>query len=212
MSTATALPPPSTLVGRKLPRWTPVALVAGALAIAGVLAVLGPATASRDSSCGRGPVPDRQTIASFAVEGGRHARDRLVTSLIYTSFVITVIPLVRIDSDDRNGLARFDSSFFSTSLRNISATNAGGGAYHALVGTIEQVLFATLFAVPIGIFVAIYLGSIGQRPFARAVSTFVDVMTGLPSIVAGLFIYHFWVLAPATGLFRLRRVAGLWRS
>ena len=43
MSTATALPPPSTLVGRKLPRWTPAALVAGALAIAGVLAVLGPA-------------------------------------------------------------------------------------------------------------------------------------------------------------------------
>lgn len=201
MSTATALPPPSTLVGRKLPRWTPAALVAGALAIAGVLAVLGPADSIEGFVLWTGSLfLIGQTIASFAVEGGRHARDRLVTSLIYTSFVITVIPLVSVlILTIKNGMARFDSSFFSSSLRNIAATNAGGGAYHALVGTIEQVLIASLFAVPIGIFVAIYLVEFGTGRFARTVSTFVDVMTGLPSIVAGLFILSFWILALGQG-------------
>ena len=95
----------------------------------------------------------------------------------------------------KNGLERFDSTFFSSSLRNISATNPGGGVYHALIGTIEQVLIASLFAVPIGILVAIYLVEYGRGRFARTVSTFVDVMTGLPSIVAGLFILSFWILA-----------------
>ncbi len=201
MSTATALPPPSTLVGRKLPRWTPAALVAGALAIAGVLAVLGPADSIEGFVLWTGSLfLIGQTVASFAVEGGRHARDRLVTSLIYTSFVITVIPLVSVlILTIKNGMARFDSSFFSSSLRNIAATNAGGGAYHALVGTIEQVLIASLFAVPIGIFVAIYLVEFGTGRFARTVSTFVDVMTGLPSIVAGLFILSFWILALGQG-------------
>lgn len=201
MSTATALPPPSTLVGRKLPRWTPAALVAGALAIAGVLAVLGPADSIEGFVLWTASLfLIGQTIASFAVEGGRHARDRLVTSLIYTSFVITVIPLVSVlILTIKNGMARFDSSFFSSSLRNIAATNAGGGAYHALVGTIEQVLIATVFAVPIGIFVAIYLVEFGTGGFARTVSTFVDVMTGLPSIVAGLFILSFWILALGQG-------------
>lgn len=201
MSTATALPPPSTLVGRKLPRWTPAALVAGALAIAGVLAVLGPADSIEGFVLWTGSLfLIGQTVASFAVEGGRHARDRLVTSLIYTSFVITVIPLVSVlILTIKNGMARFDSSFFSSSLRNIAATNAGGGAYHALVGTIEQVLIATAFAVPVGIFVAIYLVEFGTGRFARTVSTFVDVMTGLPSIVAGLFILSFWILALGQG-------------
>ena len=201
MSTATALPPPSTLVGRKLPRWTPAALVAGALAIAGVLAVLGPADSIEGFVLWTGSLfLIGQTIASFAVEGGRHARDRLVTSLIYTSFVITVIPLVSVlILTIKNGMARFDSSFFSSSLRNIAATNAGGGAYHALVGTIEQVLIATAFAVPVGIFVAIYLVEFGKGGFARTVSTFVDVMTGLPSIVAGLFILSFWILSLGQG-------------
>jgi len=201
VSTATALPPPSTLVGRKLPRWTPAALVAGALAIAGVLAVLGPADSIEGFVLWTGSLfLIGQTVASFAVEGGRHARDRLVTSLIYTSFVITVIPLVSVlILTIKNGMARFDSSFFSSSLRNIAATNAGGGAYHALVGTIEQVLIATAFAVPVGIFVAIYLVEFGTGRFARTVSTFVDVMTGLPSIVAGLFILSFWILALGQG-------------
>ena len=198
MSTATALPPqPPSLVGRKLPRWALAAVAAGALAVAGLLAVLGPAHSPEGFVLwAAGVFLIGQSVASFVVEGGRHARDRLATALIYTAFVITVIPLVSVlYLTLKNGLERFDSTFFTSSLRNISATNPGGGVYHALIGTIEQVLIASLFAAPIGILVAIYLVEYGRGRFARTVSTFVDVMTGLPSIVAGLFILSFWILA-----------------
>ena len=202
MSTATALPPaPSRFIRRRLPRWAPGAIAAGALAIASLLAILGPAASPLGFALWAGILfLIGQTVASFAVEGGRKARNRLATSLIYASFVVTVVPLLSVlYLTLKNGLERFDTTFFSHSLRSISATNAGGGAYHALVGTIEQVLIASLLAVPIGILVAIYLVEFGTGRFARTVSTFVDVMTGLPSIVAGLFILSFWILALGQG-------------
>ena len=71
----------------------------------------------------------------------------------------------------------------------------GGGIYHALIGTLEQVGLATLIAVPLGILTAVYLVEYGRGSrLGSWVSFFVDVMTGVPSIVAGLFIYTLWVL------------------
>ena len=75
--------------------------------------------------------------------------------------------------------------------------DAGGGAYHAIIGTLEQVLLASLISVPIGLLTAIYLVEYGNGGrLSRAISFFVDVMTGIPSVVAGLFILAFWILAP----------------
>ena len=81
MTTATALPPqPPSLVGRKLPRWALAAVAAGALAVAGLLAVLGPAHSPEGFVLWAGGLfLIGQSVASFAVEGGRHARDRLAT-------------------------------------------------------------------------------------------------------------------------------------
>ena len=72
--------------------------------------------------------------------------------------------------------------------------DAGGGAYHAIIGTIEQAGIATLITVPLGIAGAIYIVEYGRGRLADAIRFFVDVMTGIPSIVAGLFILAFWVL------------------
>src|SRR5690606_39538153 len=81
-------------------------------------------------------------------------------------------------------------------MRGIGARDAGGGAYHAIVGTLEQVLLTSLISVPIGLFTAIYLVEYGAGGrLARIVGFFVDVMTGIPSVVAGLFILAFWILA-----------------
>ena len=74
-------------------------------------------------------------------------------------------------------------------MRNVSSRGTGGGILHALIGTIEQVLMATIIAVPIGVMVAIYLVEYGKGKLATTISFFVDVMTGVPSIVAGLFIF-----------------------
>ena len=77
---------------------------------------------------------------------------------------------------------------------HVSPLREGGGLAHALVGTLLQVGMAAVIAVPLSILVAIYLVEYGRGKLATFVTFFVDVMTGVPSIVAGLFIYTFWVL------------------
>jgi phosphate transport system permease protein len=79
-------------------------------------------------------------------------------------------------------------------MNGLASKDPGGGAYHAIIGTLEQVGLATLMAVPLGVLGAIYLVEYGRGRFAGTVRFFVDVMTGVPSIVAGLFVLSFWVL------------------
>ena len=90
------------------------------------------------------------------------------------------------------GLARFDIAFFSESMRNV--IGEGGGALHAIVGTLEITLMAALISVPIGLLTSIYLVEYGRGMLARGITFFVDVMTGIPSIVAGLFAYALFAL------------------
>ncbi|WP_031160788.1 phosphate ABC transporter permease PstA [Streptosporangium roseum] len=139
------------------------------------------------------------------ISAGRRFKDRLVQSLVYLSFAIAVVPLVAVLwMVIKNGLARFDMEFLTHSMRNIGAKDAGGGAYHAILGTLEQVLLASLISIPIGLLTAIYLVEYGEGTrLSRAISFFVDVMTGIPSVVSGLFILAFWILAlglPFSGL------------
>ncbi|KPM53092.1 phosphate ABC transporter permease [Frankia sp. R43] len=144
-----------------------------------------------------------QTVASVLVEGSRHARDRLVTTLVYGSFLLALIPLVAVlVSVIERGAKRLDLDFLTHSMRGIGARDAGGGIYHAIIGTLEQVALASLMAVPFGLLVAVYLVEYGTGRVSRAISFFVDVLTGLPSIIAGLFVLGFWILAlgqPFTG-------------
>jgi phosphate transport system permease protein len=79
-------------------------------------------------------------------------------------------------------------------MLGVGPRDVNGGAYHAIVGTLEQVLLASILSVPTGLLVAIYLTEFGRGPLATAVRALIDVMVGIPSIVAGLFIYAFWVL------------------
>jgi phosphate transport system permease protein len=91
-----------------------------------------------------------------------------------------------------NGLARLDLDFFTMSMRSV--VGEGGGALHAIVGTLELTGIATLISVPIGLMTAIYLVEYGRGKLARAVTFFVDVMTGIPSIVAGLFAFTLFLV------------------
>jgi phosphate transport system permease protein len=132
--------------------------------------------------------------ASAVVEGKRKAVDRLATTLVTSAFVLALLPLVSlIISVIGNGSARFDGMFFTYSLRSI--VGEGGGAVHAITGTLWVTAIATLISVPIGLMAAIYLVEYGQGgKLARSLTFFVDVMTGIPSIVAGLFAYAVFVL------------------
>lgn len=133
--------------------------------------------------------------AANAVEGRRSARNRTWSALIHSAFVLAVLPLASVVwTLLSNGVDRLDGNFFLTSMNNIGARDPEGGAYHAIVGTLEQVGIATLITVPLGVLCAIYVVEYGRGRFAFAIRFFVDVMTGIPSIVAGLFVLAFWVL------------------
>ncbi len=136
-----------------------------------------------------------QTAVSVSVEGWRHAKNRMMTSLLIVSVILALLPLVGVVGYTvAKGLARFDSVFFTHSMRAVAESDPNGGAYQAIIGTLEQVGIATVISVPFGIFVAVYLVEYSRGRLGRVVSFFVDVMTGLPSIVAGLFILALWVL------------------
>jgi phosphate transport system permease protein len=136
------------------------------------------------------------TATSFVVEGSRQARDRLFTTAVWTAFLIALTPLVLIIWYTlQRGLKYVTGRFLTVSMFRVDTDEPGGGIYHAIIGTLEQALLATVIAAPLGILAAVYLVEYGGgRAFARAVSFFVDVMTGVPSIVAGLFIYTVWIL------------------
>jgi phosphate transport system permease protein len=135
--------------------------------------------------------------ALTGVSGARKVKDRIVQVLVYVAFLLAVIPLISVLwTVIQKGLKRFDPEFFTHSLNGIGSTakDTGGGAYHAIIGTIEQVALASLIAIPIGVLTAIYLVEYGRdSKLSRLVSFFVDVMTGVPSIVSGLFILAFWL-------------------
>ena len=134
-------------------------------------------------------------LVAGRIEGKRSARDRMWRTAIYAACVLAILPLASVVwTLISKGAGRLDGDFFGSSMNNIGARDTGGGAYHAIIGTLEQVGIAALIAVPLGVLGAIYLVEYGRGRFALTVRFFVDVMTGIPSIVAGLFVLSFWVL------------------
>jgi phosphate transport system permease protein len=138
-------------------------------------------------------------IWSRIVESPRQATDRLVTLGIVTGFGIALAPLISLLYEViKRGLPRFDGSFFTESARGV--IGAGGGAQHAIIGTLVITGVATLISVPIGIMAAVYLNEYGTGRLRRALTFFVDVMTGIPSIVAGLFAYALFAIFLGPGI------------
>ncbi|GCD19120.1 phosphate ABC transporter permease PstA [Cellulomonas algicola] len=136
-----------------------------------------------------------------AVDKGRRRRDRLMTGLVVGAFVVAMLPLVSVTwTVLAHGIERFDAYFLTHSMRGVFGGMDAGGIYHAIVGTVEITLFATLISVPIGLLTAIYLVEYGRGALARSVTFFVDVMTGIPSIVAGLFAYALFAVILGPGV------------
>ncbi len=131
----------------------------------------------------------------------RRLKDKLALILVGAAFLVALAPLVSVLwMLVTNGLRRFDMTFFTHSMRNVGPLDTNGGAYHAILGTVEQVGIAAVIAIPVGLLTAIYLVEYGAGGhLAKVISFFVDVMTGVPSIVAGLFVLAFWVLGLGMG-------------
>jgi phosphate transport system permease protein len=133
-------------------------------------------------------------VVSRLIEGRRQAFDRFMRAVVTSCFLLVTLPLVSLVwTVVERGLNRFDSTFFTETMRGV--VGEGGGAYHAIVGTLIITGLATLMSVPFGLFTAIYLAEYGHgKALAKAIQSMVDVMTGIPSIVAGLFAYALFEL------------------
>jgi phosphate transport system permease protein len=130
---------------------------------------------------------------SRVVEGGRKAKDRFVTCLVHGAFLLAMVPLVSLVwTVLSKGLERLDGEFYNSSM--VGVVGPGGGAYHAIFGTLIITGITALMSVPVGLLTAIYLVEYGKGPLKRWITFLVDVMTGIPSIVAGLFAYALFVL------------------
>ena len=139
------------------------------------------------------------TFASNSVARRRKVTNTVMTVLVTLAFLIALLPLISlVVTALTNGAARFDPTFFNSSMRNV--VGAGGGGLHAIMGTLLITGAATLISVPIGIMTAIYLVEYGRGRLARAITFLVDVMTGIPSIVAGLFAFALFAIFFGPGI------------
>jgi phosphate transport system permease protein len=190
--TAPSPSPSRELRGRRLPLYAPRVVVAVAV-LAGAGVWLASDSAFRGALTGWAlcfVVP----AWSVVVEGTRKATDRLVTLLVGTAFALAMVPLLSIlYTVLSNGLSRLGIDFLTFSMRNV--VGEGGGIYHAMIGTLLITAAATIISVPIGLFAAIYLVEYADNNrLSKSLRFLVDVMTGIPSIVAGLFAYALFVI------------------
>ena len=149
-------------------------------------------TAQLETTTSR-PVPSGGMYAHKS--GSRAAKDVAARVIMWGAFLIAVIPLVWILASTivKGGHMLLDQAWWTQDQRGITARREGGGALHAIVGTLLQALVTALMSVPLGVLTAIYLTEYGRGRLARTISFMVDILTGIPSIVAGLFIYAAWV-------------------
>ncbi len=143
----------------------------------------------------RADLPDARPTFT-AISTGRKLRDSLSTVLVTGAFLIALVPLVWVLATvfGRGLEVILGPSWWTQSLNGLLARQQGGGAYHAIYGTLVQGLVCAVIATPLGVLVAIYLVEYGARTRLARVTTFmVDILTGVPSIVAALFVYSVWI-------------------
>ncbi|HCB04284.1 MAG TPA: phosphate ABC transporter, permease protein PstA, partial [Nocardioides bacterium] len=183
------------LAAARLPVWAPGLVAAVAFGASGLLALLAGWGITAFVVLAAFLFVAGLPLWSAVVEGRRGAMDRLMTSAVWTAFVAALIPLVwLIWTVLSEGLSTINSAFLTYDMRNVVGDDQGG-IYHAIIGTLLVTAAAAIISVPVGLFCAIYLVEYGKgKQLARWITFLVDVMTGIPSIVAGLFALALFVL------------------
>lgn len=129
------------------------------------------------------------------VSPARRFKNNLATGIVWACFVIALIPLGWVLwLVLSNGIETvLSSDWWFKSQKGILPDETGGGVYHAIYGTIVQSATAAVIAVPLGMMAAIYLVEYGRGRLAKVTTFMVDILAGVPSIVAALFIFALWI-------------------
>ena len=138
---------------------------------------------------------DGTSLRSDAHSRSRQIRNRIATALMWLAFFLATVPLLFVFYYvAKSGLKVLNWPFLTKSIPFVSAA-PGPGMGPAVFGTLLITLTATALAVPLGVLGAVYLNEYGKtNPTAKLIRFMADVMTGVPSIVMGLFIYTVWVI------------------
>lgn len=130
------------------------------------------------------------------ISSARKNKDKFATVIIYLAMAIALTPLFWVlITVFINGIpSLLNANWFAFDMAGQANNAPGGGIAHAIIGTIMQVLVTSLISVPIGVFTGIYLVEYARGGFLGRITTFmVDILTGVPSIVAALFVYAMWI-------------------
>ena len=128
----------------------------------------------------------------FQIEPQRVRLDRLMRGLCWSAMVMALVPLLSLlYLVISKGVHRLDLDFFTHLPRPVGIP--GGGMANAIVGTLELVAIASAIGMPIGVLAGVYLSEFGDGKFATAVRFSADVLSGVPSIVTGIFAYEVMV-------------------
>jgi phosphate transport system permease protein len=125
----------------------------------------------------------------------RRIKNATAATFFVLSFGAALVPLVWLlwIVIQRGSYAILQPDWWTHSLRGVLPEHFSGGIYHALYGTVTQAAVAAIIAVPLGFMTAVYLAEYRSGRLARFTTFMVDVLAGLPSIVAALFIFSLWI-------------------
>lgn len=125
----------------------------------------------------------------------RRIENNVASTFFVSSFVVALLPLVWLlwEVGAKGWRAVVRAGWWTHSLRGVLPEQFAGGVWHALYGTLAQSGVAAVLAVPLGIMTAIYLAEYGSGRLVRLTTFMVDVLAGVPSIVASLFIFSLWI-------------------
>jgi len=136
-----------------------------------------------------------KAVAVRRISVGRRIKNNVAGLFFVTSFGIALVPLGWLlwVVVQRGWYAITQPGWWSHSLRGVLPEQFSGGVYHAIYGTLVQAAVAAILAVPLGFMTAVYLAEYRSSRLARVTTFMVDVLAGLPSIVAALFIFSMWI-------------------
>ena len=135
-------------------------------------------------------------VATFKPVGGaRKTKNAIATTVFTAAFGIALVPLIWVlyTVISKGYEAVISSGWWTKSLAGVLPEQFAGGIDHALYGTIVQALIAAVISVPMGLMAGIYLVEYGRGRFAKLTTFMVDVLAGVPSIVAALFVFSLWI-------------------
>lgn len=130
------------------------------------------------------------------ISGSRKAVNSIAQAIIYFCMFIALVPLVWVlwELIVKGLPVTLNPSWWTDDMLGVMYHSRGGGAMHAITGTLIQTLIASVVAIPIGVFTAIYLVEYSTGGWLGRITTFmVDILSGVPSIVAALFVYAAWI-------------------